>query len=67
MKFLINMLWPDGTEKLLDEEFDNEEEAEEYGCYMCGCYAQGRDMLVMGGEDYIDGDADFEIIEDDEE
>ena len=41
MKYLINMLWPDGTETILDEEFDTEEEATEVGCYTCGCFSQG--------------------------
>ncbi|MBR4341257.1 MAG: hypothetical protein IKP88_00845 [Lachnospiraceae bacterium] len=63
MKYLINMLWPDGTETILDEEFDTEEEATEVGCYTCGCFSQGNEILEMGGHDYMEGQADFEILE----
>ena len=63
MSFLVNMLWPDGTESILDDEFDTEEEAAEVGCYTCGCFKLGNELMEMDGDEYMEGDADYEILE----
>ncbi len=66
MKYFVNMIWPDGTESVKDDVFDTYEEAEQAGLYDCSCFAQGNEILEMGGHDHMIGDADFEIIESEE-
>lgn len=68
MKYKVNMLYADGTECYLDEEFDTEEEAEEAALYAVSCHRLGGELLeMMGGEEgEIDyEDPDYEIIEED--
>ena len=68
MKFKVSMLYGDGSESYLDEEFDTEEEAEEAAIYAISCHRLGGELLeMMGGEEgEIDyDDPDYEIIEED--
>ena len=65
-KYVVNMLYPDGTSELDYEEFDNEESARAHGHYLCSCYSQGaEDLYLSNPGDYpLTGDeADFEIVE----
>lgn len=69
-KYQVLMQYSDGTEELEDEVFDNEEDAEEYGCYLVGCSRTGAETLNLSNpgdyplDDYED--PDFEIVEADE-
>lgn len=66
-KYKIVMIYSDGTEEEQDEVFETESEAEDYACYLCGCYHEGAEILNMSNPgDYPldeDDDVDFEIIE----
>ena len=65
-KYQVLMLYSDGTEEYDDEIFDNEEAAEEYGCYLVSCCRTGAETLNMSNpgdyplDDYED--PDFEIV-----
>lgn len=53
-----------------DEIFDTEEDAEEYALYLSSCAREGAEILHMsnpGDYDEDDYEADFEIIEIDED
>ena len=68
MKYKVNMIYADGSECLLDEEYDTEEEAEEAAMYAVSCHRLGGEILeMMGGEEgEIDfDDPEYEIIEED--
>lgn len=68
-KYKVLMIYPDGNEILEPDLFDSEEEAEEHGCYLVGCYRSGSETLNMSNpgdypydEDDFD-DANYEVIE----
>ena len=65
-KFQVQMNYPDGSSEMEDGLFDTEEEAEEHGLYMVGCYREGGEVLNLSNPgDYSESfdDAGFEIIE----
>ena len=65
-KYKVEMIYPDGLSEIEDDVFDSEDEAREYGCYLCSCYDLGGEILNMSNPgDYplSDDEADFEIIE----
>ncbi len=48
-----------------DEEFDNYEDADEYGMYLASCTAEGAEILHMsnpGDYDEDDYDNEYEIV-----
>lgn len=61
------MCYSDGTSDEDDGVFNTEEEADEYGQYLCSCYHLGGEILNMSNPgDYPldeDDDVDYEIIE----
>lgn len=65
-KYKVKMIYPDGTSEIEDDEFDNEEDAQDYGCYLVSCYDLGGEILNMSNPgDYplSDEEADFEVFE----
>ena len=66
-KYKVVMEYYTGETEELDEIFDTEEEAEEYGLNCCGNGKAGREILHMsnpGDYPYDEDDEDtFEIIE----
>lgn len=66
-KYKVIMHYSDGTNEELDDIFENESDADEYGQYMCSCYHQGYEVLNLSNPgDYPlenEGDADYEVIE----
>ena len=63
MSYKVNMIYSDGEESMQDAIFDTEDEAEEYGIYLCQCFKEGGDILEAMGEDYDDSEPGFQIIE----
>lgn len=66
MAFKVVMHYSDGETEELDEVFETEEAADEYGLYMNSCTSLGAEILHMSNPgDYPDDDdeSDFEIIE----
>ncbi len=68
MAYQVNMIYPSGEEELLDEVFENEKEAYEWGLENMSAYDLGGEILEMSNlGDYPydeDGEgAEFEIIE----
>lgn len=63
--YKVVMRYPDGTEEELDEIFETESEADEYGLYMCSCFSTGgEDLHLSNPGDYplSDDSADFDVI-----
>lgn len=64
-KVVIN--YSDGTSEEMDEVFESESEAEEYGLYLCSCCSEGAEILNMSnpGDYPLDEavEADYEIVE----
>jgi len=63
--YKIVMKYPDGSIEELDEVFETESEAEEYGLYMCSCYSTGGEVLHLSNPgDYplSDESADYEVV-----
>ncbi len=57
----------DGSEELLDDIFDTEEEArDEYRTWLEN-WGAGRETLRLAGEDFVDADIEDYIIWDDDE
>ena len=67
MAYRINMIYPDGDTEIQDEVYDTYEDADEAAQYLCSCFSQGGEVLALAGEDFIEGDADYEIFDDEEE
>ena len=69
--YRVEMQYSDGTTEELDETFESEAEANEYGCYMISCLHEGAEILHMSnpGDNPLDEDADdnFEVFEVDED
>ena len=66
MKFKVKLIYIDGSEEILDEMFDTEEEAEEAALYAISCFRQGaEDLEMMGGNEgeICYDDPEYEIIE----
>ena len=66
MAYKVKLTYSDGTEGILDEMFDTEEEAEDAALYAISCFQQGaEDLEMMGGnEGEIDyNDPEYEIFE----
>lgn len=69
-KYLINMIYSDGSEELIEDEvYDTYEAAEDMAVYYCGCTSLGKEILHMSNpgdypydEDEED-ETDYEIIE----
>ena len=65
--YKVLMHYSDGTDEEDDTIFDSQEGAEEYGLYLCGCTAEGAEILNLSnpGDYPIDEDdeTDFEVIE----
>jgi hypothetical protein len=62
----VVMTYSDGEEDEQEEIFDTEEEANEFGLYMCSCNSVGKEVLHMSNPgDYPldDIEADFYLIE----
>ena len=64
MSWRLKVLFDDGTEELVDEEFETMEDAlRERDDWLDG-YSVGRDILEEAGEDFCDNSIeDFEIWE----
>ena len=65
IKYMVKM-FVDGMGELQEEVFDNEEDAMEYGSYLCSCSGLGAEILHLSNPgDYPDeeSDSDFEVIE----
>ena len=64
MGWRLRIFFTDGSEELVDDVFDSEEEAqEEFKCWYEN-WGAGRETLMLAGEDYIDADIeDCEIWE----
>lgn len=65
-KYLVEMIYPDGTTDLEDETYDSYEEAEDAALYSCSCYNQGaEDLFLSNPGDYpMDfEEPDYKIIE----
>lgn len=64
MGFRLKILFSDGTEELVDDIFDTEEDAEdEYNSWIEN-WGAGREALELAGEDFNDADIDdYEIWE----
>ncbi len=64
MAWRLKILFDDGTDSLLDEEFDTEQDARnEYQSWLDN-WAEGRETPMLAGEDYDESDIeDCEIWE----
>ena len=66
-KYKVVMHYPNGTSEELDEIFETESEAEDYGLESCGYYHEGAQILNWSNPgDYPledDDDVDYEVIE----
>lgn len=69
-KYKIILHYYDGTEEEQDEEFDDLDDAQDYGNYLIGCCREGAEVLNLSNPgDYPLGgyeDPEVEIIEVDE-
>ncbi|MBO7402293.1 MAG: hypothetical protein J6U10_04810 [Lachnospiraceae bacterium] len=64
MGWRLKVLFSDGTEELVDEVFENEEEAENEAAEWGEGWAAGAEVLELADEDYLDADiVDYEIWE----
>lgn len=63
--YKVIMKYPSGETEELDEVFDTESEANEYGLDQCNNFATGGEIMLLseGIEDDYDEEADFEVIE----
>lgn len=64
-RFLVEMIYPDGTTDLEEEVYDSYEEAEDAALYSCSCYNQGaEDLFLSNPGDYpmSEDEPDFRII-----
>ena len=64
-KYQVQMLYPDGTTELVEEQFETEAEAIEYGEYSVGCCKYGAEILNASNPfEYPDSDyeAEFTVI-----
>lgn len=64
MAWRLKILFDDGTEELVDEEFETEQDAQdEYDSWL-DSWGAGRETLMLAGEDYCEADIeDCEIWE----
>ncbi len=64
MAWRLKILFDDGTEELVDEEFKTEQDAQdEYDSWL-DSWGAGRETLMLAGEDYCEADIeDCEIWE----
>ncbi len=58
MGWRLKILFDDGSEELLDEVFDTEKAAEAEFREWCDSWVEGREVLQLAGENYIDADID---------
>lgn len=58
MGFRLKILFSDGTEELVDDIFDTEEDAEDEYNSSIENWGAGREALELAGEDFIDADID---------
>lgn len=64
MGWRLKIYFSDGSEELVDEVFDTEEEAQDEYNEWLDSWAAGRETLQLAGEDYSDADIeDCEIWE----
>ena len=68
MSYGIRLLFPDGTEDELDEEYDTMEDAADQAQEYCSAYKVGGEILNMSNPgDYpmeeVGGDCNYEIFE----
>ena len=59
MPWKVKLIFDDGEEEELDEEFETEEEAEEAGWQASSDFSQGGEYLALAGEQY----SDAEVVE----
>ena len=64
MAWRLKLIYDDGTDEIVDDVFETEEDAErDYDAYLDN-WAAGRESLKLAGEDYIEADIeDCEIWE----
>lgn len=63
MGFKIKYTYPDGEEEVEDEVYDSEQEAEWAAEDGVNGFATGAEILEDRGEDFMEGDLEYEIIE----
>lgn len=66
--YKVLMHYSNGIDEEDDTIFDSEEEAYNYGVYLCGCSVQGAEILNLSNpgdyplDDDYDDETDFEVI-----
>ena len=46
-RWQVKMIYPDGETDIDDEVFDDYDEADEHGMYLCSCYTLGGEIMNM--------------------
>lgn len=65
MPYKVEIIYPGGTSEELDEIFESEEEATDYGLQSIGDYRLGNEILHLsnpGDHPLSDEDADFRVF-----
>ncbi len=58
MKYRVTVTYPDGDEEILEDLFDNEDEAREAALYAISCWDTGAEILNMSNPGDYEYDPD---------
>ena len=59
MGYRLKIYFSDGSEELVDEVFDTEEDAQDEYTSWLDNWNAGRETLELAGEDYVDADIEY--------
>lgn len=63
MAYKYRLFYPDGDSEESEQSYETEELAREAALYDCSCFQLGGEELRMSGDDYVEGEVEYEVYE----